>query len=144
MVALLVTGHGNFATGICSALNLIAGKNEYILAVDFENHHNIHELENNLKEAFDKLKDVRSIVVFSDIAGGSPFKMASELKYKCLDKDIEIVAGTNLPMLIEAFMLMNIYNDAADMAKALVETGKSQVLRLELKEHKDDVAEDGI
>ena len=106
MIALLVTGHGNFATGICSALNLIAGENEHILAVDFEAKHNTHELEEN--------------------------------------KDIEIMAGTNLPMLIEAFMLMNVYDDAADMAKALVETGKSQVLRLELKEHKDDVAEDGI
>ena len=47
-------------------------------------------------------------------------------------------------MLIEAFMLMNIYNDASDMAKVLVETGKSQFMRLELKEHKDDVEEDGI
>ena len=36
MVALLVTGHGKFATGICSALDLIAGKNKHILAVDFE------------------------------------------------------------------------------------------------------------
>jgi hypothetical protein len=144
MIALIVTGHGNFATGICSALKLIAGDNEHILAVDFEAQHNIRNLENNLKTAFDSLKDVGSIVVFSDIAGGSPFKSASELKYKYSDKDIEVVAGANLPMLIEAFMLMNIYNDASDMAKALVETGKSQVMRLELKEHKDDVEEDGI
>ena len=144
MIALLVTGHGNFATGICSALNLIAGENEHILAVDFEAKHNTHELEENLKAALDTLKAVKSILVFSDIAGGSPFKTASELKYKYLDKDIEIMAGTNLPMLIEAFMLMNVYDDASDMAKALVETGKSQVLRLELKEHKDDVVEDGI
>ena len=144
MIALIVTGHGDFAKGLCSELELIAGKNKYIWAIDFEPQHNIHEFENNLKAAFDILKDLSSIVVFSDIAGGSPFKTVAELKYKYPDKDIEIVAGTNLPMLVEAFMLMNIYYDARDMANALVDVVKSQVKILEFKVHEDDFAEDGI
>ena len=144
MVALLVTGHGKFATGICSALDLIAGKNKHILAVDFEMEDSTDDLLMNLEAAFAKLKEVNSIVVFSDIVGGSPFKIASELKYKYMDKDIEIVTGTNLPMLIKAFTLMDLYNDALDMAKMVVESGKSQVLRPEFKEHRDDVGEDGI
>ena len=142
MVALLVTGHGKFATGICSALDLIAGKNKHILAVDFEMEDSTDDLLMNLEAAFAKLKEVKSIVVFSDIVGGSPFKIASELKYKY--KDIEIVTGTNLPMLIKAFTLMDLYNEALDMAKMVVESGKSQVLRPEFKEHRDDVGEDGI
>ena len=47
-------------------------------------------------------------------------------------------------MLVEAFMLMNIYDDARDMANALVDVGKSQVKILEFKVHEDDLAEDGI
>ena len=144
MVALLVTGHGKFATGICSALDLIAGKNKHILAVDFEMEDSTDFLLMNFEAAFAKLKEVKSIVVFSDIVGVSPFKIASELKYKYMDKDIEIVTGTNLPMLIKAFTLMDLYNDALDMAKMVVESGKSQVLRPEFKEHRDDVGEDGI
>ena len=144
MEALLVIGHGKFATGICSALDLIAGKNKHILAVDFEMEDSTDDLLMNLEAAFAKLKEVKSIVVFSDIVGGSPFKIASELKYKYMDKDIEIVTGTNLPMLIKAFTLMDLYNEALDMAKMVVESGKSQVLRPEFKEHRDDVGEDGI
>ena len=144
MVALLVTGHGKFATGICSALDLIAGKNKYILAVDFEMEDSTDDLLMNLEAAFAKLKEVKSIVVFSDIVGGSPFKIASELKYKYMDKDIEIVTGTNLPMLIKAFTLMDVYNDALDMADMVVESGRNQVLRPQFKEHRDDVGEDGI
>ena len=144
MVALLVTGHGKFATGICSALDLIAGKNKHILAVDFEMEDSTDDLLMNLEVAFAKLKEVKSIVVFSDIVGGSPFKIASELKYKYMNKDIEIVTGTNLPMLIKAFTLMDVYNDALDMADMVVESGKNQVLRPQFKEHRDDVGEDGI
>ncbi len=144
MVALLVTGHGKFATGICSALDLIAGKNKHILAVDFEMEDSTDDLLMNLEVAFAKLKEVKSIVVFSDIVGGSPFKIASELKYKYMDKDIEIVTGTNLPMLIKAFTLMDVYNDALDMADMVVESGRNQVLRPQFKEHRDDVGEDGI
>ena len=144
MVALLVTGHGKFATGICSALDLIAGKNKHILAVDFEMEDSTDDLLMNLEAAFAKLKEVKSIVVFSDIVGGSPFKIASELKYKYMDKDIEIVTGTNLPMLIKAFTLMDVYNDALDMADMGGESGKNQVLRPQFKEHRDDVGEDGI
>ena len=144
MVALLVTGHGKFATGICSALDLIAGKNKHILAVDFEMEDSTDDLLMNLEVAFAKLKEVKSIVVFSDIVGGSPFKIASELKYKYMDKDIEIVTGTNLPMLIKAFTLMDVYNDALDIADMAVESGKNQVLRPQFKEHRDDVGEDGI
>ena len=29
MIGLIITGHGNFATGIMSAVNLLAGKPEY-------------------------------------------------------------------------------------------------------------------
>ena len=144
MVALLVTGHGNFATGLCSALNLIAGESEYILAVDFEAQEGTDDLMRNLEAAFDSLKEVKSIVVFADIAGGSPFNIASEFKYKHPDRNIEIVAGINLPMLIKAFTLMNVSKDALEMAEVLPETGRGQILRLELKEHKDDPEEDGI
>ena len=98
----------------------------------------------NLEAAFAKLKEVKSIVVFSDIVGGSPFKIASELKYKYMNKDIEIVTGTNLPMLIKAFTLMDLYNDALDIADMAVESGKNQVLRPQFKGHRDDVGEDGI
>ena len=35
MIGILVTGHGRFATGITSALELVLGKQEWFEAVDF-------------------------------------------------------------------------------------------------------------
>lgn len=35
MIGIIVAGHGNFPTGIMSAVSLIAGNPEHIKAVDF-------------------------------------------------------------------------------------------------------------
>lgn len=35
MVGVIVTGHGNFATGILSSLKLISGEQQHIVGVDF-------------------------------------------------------------------------------------------------------------
>ena len=36
MIGLIVTGHGHFATGLTTSLNLIAGDAKEYVAVDFE------------------------------------------------------------------------------------------------------------
>lgn len=36
MIGLIVTGHGHFATGLTTSLNLIAGDAKDYVAVDFE------------------------------------------------------------------------------------------------------------
>ena len=144
MVGLLITGHGHFATGLGSSLRLITGKTENIEYVDFEADHSTETLAHNLNQAFDKLKDCDGVLVLSDLAGGSPFKTAVECKFARPDQKIEVIAGSNLPMLIEGSMSMAIYENPLEMAEALIPTGKDYIIRFELAEHNDDTEEDGI
>ena len=51
MIGILVTGHGRFATGITSALELVLGKQECFEAVDFPDGDTKTELERNMDEA---------------------------------------------------------------------------------------------
>ena len=102
MVGLLITGHGHFATGLGSSLRLITGNTENIEYVDFEADHSTETLAHNLNQAFDKLKNCDGVLVLSDLAGGSPFKTAVECKFARPEQAIEVIAGSNLPMLIEA------------------------------------------
>ena len=125
MVGLLITGHGHFATGLGSSLRLITGNTENIEYVDFEADHSTQTLAHNL-------------------AGGSPFKTAVECKFARADQKIEVIAGSNLPMLIEGSMSMGIYENPLEMAEALIPTGKDYIIRFELAEHNDDTEEDGI
>ena len=144
MVGLLITGHGHFATGLGSSLRLITGNTENIEYVDFEADHSTETLAHNLNQAFDKLKDCDGVLVLSDLAGGSPFKTAVECKFARPEQKIEVIAGSNLPMLSEGSMSMGIYDNPLDMAEALIPTGKDYIIRFELAEHNDDTEEDGI
>lgn len=144
MIGLLITGHGHFATGLGSSLKLITGNTEHIEYVDFEADHSTETLAANLHKAMDSLKDCDGVLVLSDLAGGSPFKTAVECKFERPDQAIEVIAGSNLPMLIEGSMSMGIYENPLEMAEALIPTGKEYIIRFEMTEHKDDAEEDGI
>lgn len=144
MIGLLVTGHGHFATGLGSALQLIAGENPSIVYVDFEADHSTETLTANLNRGFDQLRDCDGVLVLSDLLGGSPFKCSVECKYARPDQDIEVVAGSNLPMLIEASMSMPMYDKAMTMADAVIASGQSFINKFVLTEHNDDAEEDGI
>lgn len=144
MVGLLVTGHGHFATGLGSALQLIAGNAENLAFVDFEADHSTEILTENLNKALDEMKTCDGVLVLADLAGGSPFKAAVECKVARPEQSIEVVAGTNLSMLVEGFVGMSAYNNPLDMANALIPAGKNYIVRFEQKDHEDNEEEDGI
>ena len=144
MVGLLITGHGHFATGLGSSLRLITGNTENIVYVDFEENHSTDTLTENLNKALDELKDCDGVLVLSDLAGGFPFKSAVECKVARPDQAIEVLAGSNLPMLIEGSMAMAAFDSPLDLAQSLIETGKDYIVRFELTAHEDNAEEDGI
>lgn len=145
MVGILVTGHGHFATGLGSSMKLIAGENEHVRLVDFEADHSTETLTENLEKALDELKELDGVLILSDLAGGSPFKAAAELKYARPQQPIEVIAGSNLPMLIEGAMMIPIYDNPLEMAEALIPTGKDYIVRFELAEREEEAEdEDGI
>ena len=144
MEGLLVTGHGHFATGMGSALQLIAGAAENLAFVDFEADHSTQVLADNLNKALDSLKGCDGVLVLSDLAGGSPFKTAVECKFARPDQNIEVVAGTNLSMLVEGFVMMGAHTSPLELAEALIPAGKNYIVRFELETHEDNAEEDGI
>lgn len=142
MIGLIVTGHGNFASGLTSSLDLIAGPQENYVAVDFTAEP--AQLEADLNAAMDSLKDCSGIVVLSDLPGGSPFKTA--VICGAPRGNVEVVAGTNLPMLCEVSMTRKFMEDmtAEQLAEAAVNCGKEQVMRYVTPVIQEVEVEDGI
>lgn len=145
MIGIIVTGHGNFASGLTSSVKLIAGMPENYEAVDFVQEHSVADLEANLVKAIDKLKDCEDgILIFTDLVGGSPFKTAVELSLKREEK-IAVLSGTNLGMLMEISLSRSFIEDVDQLAQNAVNIGKEQVIRYEFKRVVDtDDFEDGI
>lgn len=101
---IIITGHGNFASGLKSSLDLIVGNYDFIKVVDFTENKNPEELKNDIKSIIDKCSD-NELYIFTDLAGGTPFKVSSEL---ALNNNIKVFCGTNLPMLIEVGMMVSL------------------------------------
>ena len=124
MIGLVVTGHGNFASGLTSSVELIAGPQPDYTAVDFDGN-GTDRLEEDLKNAYAKLADCDGIIVFSDLAGGSPFKTAALLAAS--RTNIRVLAGTNLPMLCEIAMARTMIEDLGTLASTALSVGKDGV-----------------
>ena len=104
---------------------------------------NRENIAKKLTDAMDSLKDCEGIIVLSDLAGGSPFKTAVEIGFP--RGNVEVVAGTNLGMLVEINLTRTFSEDVHGLAESACNVGKDQVMRYVFQhiEQNDDFS-DGI
>ena len=96
----LIATHGNFAQGIKSSLDIIAGPQENIFLVQayLDDIQSIEtELDNLLKDKGEN----EEWIVFSDLLGGS---ITNQLVRHIPGGDVYIIAGFNLPLLLEVVL----------------------------------------
>lgn len=143
MIGMIITGHGNFATGLSSSVKLIAGMPEKYEMVDFVEEYSTDDLRRELNAAMDRLSDCEGIIVFSDLPGGSPFKVSVEVAAE-RSENIQVLAGTNLGMVIEISMARGFITEMDDLVNMAVNTGKDQVVHFVMKKREEEEIEDGI
>lgn len=144
MIGLIITGHGQFASGMGSALDLIQGKAENLALVDFAQQDSTECLTEKLTQALEQMRAFDGVLILADLVGGSPFKMAVECKYARPDQKIEVLGGSNFPMVIQAALTASFTDSVLPFADDIVKAGKDFILRFELEEHEDDAEEGGI
>ena len=99
LIGIIVTGHGNFASGLASSIEVIAGKQDKFEAIDFPIGSTNTELAKQLQEAVDRL-NCSDIIFCTDIAGGTPFNQSVILSTHLPNS--KVISGTNVPVLLEA------------------------------------------
>lgn len=121
MVSILIIGHGNFATGALSATRLVAGAPENVYALDFPEGMSAEELKEAMQARLAAI-ETPEILVMADLAGGTPFRTAVELKMTMPEKQIRVVAGTSMPALMEAAFSSDSM-DLAELTADVIQTG---------------------
>lgn len=138
MIQIIVTGHGNFASGMLSALKLIAGKQEHIYGLDFVESFSTEELKEKLQKMIESVGN--EILIATDLAGGSPYNVAVTLMSELTDKKIRVVAGVNFPMILSgAFAEKDV--DLDTFVKTTMDAGKrgfSEFKFVSMKKHQDE------
>lgn len=143
MIKLVVVAHENFATGAASALELIAGKQENVAVIDFSEGMSAQTVKEKIAA---ELVDQSEVLVLSDLLGGTPFKVSTELM-TAFNGKINALSSLDLAMLIEAVFVreMLAFDDLVDK---LVNTAKEGDVNAQalfaVEDQEDDAFEGGI
>ncbi|MDZ5502892.1 PTS sugar transporter subunit IIA [Enterococcus cecorum] len=134
---LVVVAHGHFATGAASALELIVGKQEEVAVIDFSEGMSAQTVKEKIAA---ELVNQSEVLVLSDLLGGTPFKVSTELMAEFNGK-MNVLSGLNLAMLIEAAFARNMLS-FEELVDKLVTTAKDGVVDARSLFTEDDESEE--
>lgn len=129
MVGILVIGHAEFAQGLTTAVELIAGKQENYRYLTYESATHLDEFSNEIQTNIEALDNKIGTIVFTDLKGGTPYKEAINVSLQY--NNVQVITGTNLAMLIEATLMRLSVVNIEEFAQSLVETGLGQIERFD-------------
>ena len=129
MVGILVIGHAEFAQGLTTAVELIAGKQENYRYLTYQSATHWDDFSNEIQTNIEALDNKIGTIVFTDLKGGTPYKEAINVSLQY--NNVQVITGTNLAMLIEATLMRLSVVNIEEFAQSLVETGLGQIERFD-------------
>ncbi|MBE0432650.1 hypothetical protein IBX73_04185 [candidate division WOR-3 bacterium] len=128
MVRGIIVGHGTFAQSMLKTVEEIIGKQPLIEVVS-----NAGLSGERIREQIEKAvsaDNTHETIVFVDLPGGS----CTISCYGLIEnvRDLNVICGVNLPILLEFFMLREKYA-AHELVPILVKKGKESIFKLEKK-----------
>ena len=126
MVGIILASHGGFATGIYQSVSMIFGEEPNVKAVTLMPNEGPDDIRAKMEEAVASFDDPEQVLILVDLWGGTPFNQANGLIAGHEDT-WAIVAGMNLPMLIEAYGARMGTDSAQEVAKTIIGAGKDGV-----------------
>ncbi|ELY4467749.1 PTS mannose transporter subunit IIAB [Cronobacter sakazakii] len=130
-IAIVIGTHGWAAEQLLKTAEMLLGEQENVGWIDFVPGENAETLIEKYNAQLEKLDTSKGVVFLVDTWGGSPFNAASRI---VVDKPhYEVVAGVNIPMLVETLMVRDDDPAFDELVAIAVETGREGVKALKAK-----------
>ena len=126
MVGIILASHGEFASGVLQSASMIFGEQENVAAVTLMPSEGPEDVKKKMEEAIASFDNQDEVLFLVDLWGGTPFNQANSLLEGKSDK-WAIVAGMNLPMIIEAYASRFSMESAHEIATHILGTAKEGV-----------------
>jgi PTS system mannose-specific IIA component len=98
MIGVVVVTHGQLATELVNAAEMIVGDLPQFTAVSIGWHDEVNDAREDIAQAIERVRGDEGVLLLTDMFGGTP----SNLGMTFLEKDrLEVITGVNLPMLIK-------------------------------------------
>ncbi|MEN0579220.1 PTS mannose transporter subunit IIAB [Phytobacter palmae] len=130
-IAIVIGTHGWVAEQLLKTAEMLLGEQENVGWIDFVPGENAETLIEKYNAQLEKLDTHQGVLFLVDTWGGSPFNAASRI---VVDKEhYEVVAGVNIPMLVETLMARDDNPTFDELVAVAVETGREGVKALKAK-----------
>lgn len=140
--AVLICTHGKAGVEMLRSVKMIMGPSDNVRVLDFLPGENTDSLVEKYKKELEALDTSDGLLILVDLFGGSPFNAGARIAMEL--PDTELVAGVNIPMLLE-IMAQRSLTPLGELAQLAVETGKMSVqLFDQALKKKDEVEEDEL
>ena len=122
-VGVVVISHGQFATELLNAAEMIVGDLPGFMAVSIGWHDDVTVARDAIERAIAKVDKGRGVLLLTDMFGGTP----SNLGLSFLEAGkVEVLTGANLPMLIKLASL-NEQASLIEAAREMREHGRNAI-----------------
>ncbi len=127
-IAIVIGTHGWAAEQLLKTAEMLLGEQENVGWIDFVPGENAETLIEKYNARLANLDTGKGVLFLVDTWGGSPFNAASRI---VVDKEhYEVVAGVNIPMLVETLMARDDNPSFDELVALAVETGREGVKAL--------------
>lgn len=116
-VGIVIATHADYGSALLRAAELIAGPVQDCTCIQVDSTSSVEATVARLQEAVDRLSSDLGVLVLTDMFGGTPTNLSlSLLKSR---KDVEVLTGINLPMLLRVLSNRNLsVSELAELALA--------------------------
>lgn len=111
---LILVGHGQYASGVASAVSMLSGNEEAVSFVDFTPVVSPDEFESRLRGVAECGEEV---VIICDLVGGTPYNRACVIAHG--NDQVKVVAGMNLAAILEAALSVGDESRASEIVDLL-------------------------
>lgn len=111
---LILVGHGQYASGVASAVSMLSGNEEAVSFVDFTPVVSPDKFESRLRDIAECGEEV---VIICDLVGGTPYNRACVIAHG--NDQVKVVAGMNLAAILEAALSVGDESRASEIVDLL-------------------------
>lgn len=124
-IKLLICTHNDFGRELYKTVQDIMGSKDGIKVYSVFNCQPVEQIKENFKKLLNSLLKKNSVLILTDILGGTPTNIAMPF---LKNKNVELVTGVNLPMLITAIHKKNELQDVRKLAQVVGNSGKKSIV----------------
>ena len=123
MIGIVVVTHGQLATELVNAAEMIVGDLPQFTAVSIGWHEDVNDAREEIARAIERVQSEAGVLLLTDMFGGTP----SNLGMTFLESNrLEVITGVNLPMVIKLASLKSA-QDLLAVAREMRDHGRNAI-----------------